>query len=558
MASGQQRTRRAAANLQPDNSLPDTEDSKRVANRLAQRKFRRQRKDYIAHLENELALCRAGASEEIDHRRLEVARLREEKAALRELLEHVICNLSQICGTDISIAGISTQRQHNALVCPTTPTEKESQCDYNPSGSCHSAQGERLSERGQEPFTDDTNREDLERAIDQEGASAAQFDTSMPNAVLNADTSLQFMTDDAPIQPSQLCSHASGPAQPSTNIIARAPIQDELSINLALIWNGVSDESQPPDSVGADHHGQRRFGGGSFHQPSADHTNKDAQRLLTGRKSPMSDFDSFLFRTPGNLRNICRSSGCLGRHDKSEKTQLMSIMLRRRTDEVIDSCTRSGDLVSLQSIQAMEQILVNGLVNTILSMQAMCMQLLGIESMSLSGGCAWVVWQIVKTFWVLPRLADCGVLATATELGFYSDVFHDTMPAWLRPTDIQKTFEHSIAIDFIPWAHLRESLIMHEDEIVVDDVFVSLLKRQIPTGAESDRLVNIKDDAPWDSIRRQFQTSHDRFLRDSFYGSVSMFKLGEVCELDSAIPICTNLLVDSLMAHHDELSSIAT
>jgi len=64
--------------------------------------------------------------------------------------------------------------------------------------------------------------------------------------------------------------------------------------------------------------------------------------------------------------------------------------------------------------------------------------------------------------------------------------------------------------------------------------------------------MKIKDDAPWDSIRRQFQTSQDRFLRDSFYGCVSMFKLGEVCEPDSAIPTCTNLLVDSLIADHDK------
>lgn len=441
MAPGQQQTRRAAANSQPDNSLPNAEDSKRVANRLAQRKFRRQRKDYITHLENELALCRAGASEELDHRRQEVARLHEEKAALRELLEHVACNLSRICGTDISIAGISTKCQNDTPACPTTPSRIQWHCDYNSSASFHSTHSERPSEPGQEPFADDTNREDLGRSIDQEEVSEAQIDNSMPNAVLKADISLQFMTDDAPIQPSELCSHASGPAQPSTNIIAQTPIQDELSADLSLIWDGGFGESQQRDSVGADNHDQRQFEGGSFHQSPADNTNEDAQRLSMGRDSLTSDFNSFPFRAPGTLRNICRSSGCLGRHDKSDKIQLMSLMLRRRTDEVLDSCTRSGDLVSLQSIQAMEQTLVNGLVDTILSMQVMSMQLLGIESMSLSGGCAWIVWQIVKTSWVLPRLADCGVLATATELGFYSDVFHDTMPAWLRPTDIQKTFE---------------------------------------------------------------------------------------------------------------------
>ena len=34
-----------------------------------------------------------------------------------------------------------------------------------------------------------------------------------------------------------------------------------------------------------------------------------------------------------------------------------------------------------------------------------------------------------------------------------------------------------MVIDFFPWAHLRESLVMNEDEIAVDDVLVSVLKR---------------------------------------------------------------------------------
>ncbi|PCD20067.1 hypothetical protein FGRA07_11807 [Fusarium graminearum] len=556
MAPGQQRTRRAAANSQPDNSLPHAEDSKRVANRLAQRKFRRQRKDYITHLENELALCRAGASEELDHRRQEVARLHEEKAELTELLEHVACNLSRICGVDISIAGVSMQRQHDAPVGPITPSRTESNCGYNPSASGQSAQGERPSVRGQEPFTDGTNREDLERANDQEEASAAPFDTSMQNAVLDADIDLHFMTDHAPIQPSDLCSQASGPVE--NNIIAQALIQDELPIDLSMVWNGESGESQQRCSVGPEHQdqGQHQGEGGSFHEPSAELTNKDVQPLLTGSESLMLDFNSFLLTAPGTLRNICRSSGCSGRHNGSDRTQLLSMMLRRQIDEVVEPCCRSGDLVSLQSFQAMEETLVNGLVDVILSTHAIAVQLLRIESMCLSGGCLWVVWQIVKTFWVLPRLANCGVLATATELGFESDVFRNTMPAWLRPTDIQKTFEHNMAIDFIPWAHLRESLIMHQDEIAVDDVLVNLISRQMPTGAEPDRLVKVNDDAPWDSIRRQFQTSQDRMLRDSFYGSVSIFKLREGC--DSNPTACTNLLVNSLLAHHEEPTLIAT
>lgn len=114
---------------------------------------------------------------------------------------------------------------------------------------------------------------------------------------------------------------------------------------------------------------------------------------------------------------------------------------------------------------------------------------------------------------------------------------------------------------------------MHQDEVAVDDVLVNLISRvrfpdrpqsgvmltilkQMPTGAEPDRLVKLNDATPWDSIRRQFQTSQDRMLRDSFYGSVSIFKLREGCDSNPAA--CTNLLVNSLLAHHEEPTLIAT
>jgi hypothetical protein len=117
------------------------------------------------------------------------------------------------------------------------------------------------------------------------------------------------------------------------------------------------------------------------------------------------------------------------------------MLLRRRVDEVVDLSSRPGPLESNFSLEALEKTLVDGIVEVILSLQTTAIQVLGLESICLSGGSAWVVWQIVKTFWVLPRLADSGVLEYATKLGFESDVLRDTMPAWLRPTDIQKTFE---------------------------------------------------------------------------------------------------------------------
>ncbi|RYP44978.1 hypothetical protein DL768_008615 [Monosporascus sp. mg162] len=74
-------------------------ESKRIANRIAQRKFRRQRKDYIAFLERELDLCRANGSEELLQRRRQVEALRSQQAELRSLLCQITAVLQRICNS---------------------------------------------------------------------------------------------------------------------------------------------------------------------------------------------------------------------------------------------------------------------------------------------------------------------------------------------------------------------------------------------------------------------------------------------------------------------------
>jgi hypothetical protein len=87
--------------------MPAAEDQKRLANRIAQRKFRRQRKDYIAQLERELAICKDGAEAELLQRRKDVEKLRSEQAELRSLLDHVVKNLQRICGEDNDHGNVS-------------------------------------------------------------------------------------------------------------------------------------------------------------------------------------------------------------------------------------------------------------------------------------------------------------------------------------------------------------------------------------------------------------------------------------------------------------------
>ncbi|KAL6229374.1 hypothetical protein BDW75DRAFT_245789 [Aspergillus navahoensis] len=71
-------------------------ETKRASNRDAQRKFRRQRKDYIARLEREVALYRAGGDTALTECRKEVEKLRERHQQLQDLLLTVSSTLRRI------------------------------------------------------------------------------------------------------------------------------------------------------------------------------------------------------------------------------------------------------------------------------------------------------------------------------------------------------------------------------------------------------------------------------------------------------------------------------
>lgn len=38
-------------------------------------------------------------------------------------------------------------------------------------------------------------------------------------------------------------------------------------------------------------------------------------------------------------------------------------------------------------------------------------------------------------------------------------------------------YRHNLAIDFIPWSGLREALVIHQDNISIDDILKNLLQR---------------------------------------------------------------------------------
>ncbi|QRD01008.1 hypothetical protein JI435_153890 [Parastagonospora nodorum SN15] len=108
-------------------SPPDR--AKRTANRLAQQKFRRQRKDYIAQLETELAMCRAGASEELVQRRQQVEQLAAEKKILRDMLIKVAHSLGNACGLDVTLTPRQPDGTDTCALAPQTEDERHDESD---------------------------------------------------------------------------------------------------------------------------------------------------------------------------------------------------------------------------------------------------------------------------------------------------------------------------------------------------------------------------------------------------------------------------------------------
>ncbi|EAT77322.2 hypothetical protein SNOG_15389 [Parastagonospora nodorum SN15] len=114
-------------NMAQHSSPPDR--AKRTANRLAQQKFRRQRKDYIAQLETELAMCRAGASEELVQRRQQVEQLAAEKKILRDMLIKVAHSLGNACGLDVTLTPRQPDGTDTCALAPQTEDERHDESD---------------------------------------------------------------------------------------------------------------------------------------------------------------------------------------------------------------------------------------------------------------------------------------------------------------------------------------------------------------------------------------------------------------------------------------------
>jgi hypothetical protein len=87
-------------------------ETKRASNRDAQRKFRRQRKDYIARLEQEVALYRAGGDTALTACRREVEQLRARQQQLQDLLLTVTGTLRRFAEDPIELRKDSREMLH--------------------------------------------------------------------------------------------------------------------------------------------------------------------------------------------------------------------------------------------------------------------------------------------------------------------------------------------------------------------------------------------------------------------------------------------------------------
>lgn len=89
------------------------------------------------------------------------------------------------------------------------------------------------------------------------------------------------------------------------------------------------------------------------------------------------------------------------------------------------------------------------------------------------------------------------------------------VPAWMLPTDIQKTTPHSVVVDYMPWPRLREHLCTSSDEDLGRSVYFYFESMQFVWPSECP--IFVQNDVGEMSISLEFELA---------VGSLENWRLG--------------------------------
>jgi hypothetical protein len=396
------------------------QESKRVANRMAQRKFRRQRKDYIAYLERELELCRATGSEELLQRRGQIEALRSQKAELRSLLCRVTDVLQRICNSE------DTTYNHEA---PPSNDEWSFQSD-NRVLACPDPQGQRVLPHNmpEHSSTEDPLLDNLmELNVSAPASSNEGFQTSdvFQHAIQPLDNDLLYASD--------LAGTADGDADiASSQLVEILDHGSDVTLNQAYTVvkspggkTRVSKSSIPVNHTEVNHE-----------QPSWEEREFALSRLPPVEPESTTDFGS------STLLSECLSLDGVRTMQKSKMDLAtnMFLMFKRQGENFLDGYLVPNKIQAL-SLQDIDQQITTRLA----TIMARCIESyfyrIPIEYAAMLGAGTWSVWQVTKTTIILPRLIQAGLIPADQPSDQLPHIFRDTTPHWLKPTAIQQSSE---------------------------------------------------------------------------------------------------------------------
>lgn len=441
------------------------EDQKRLANRIAQRKFRRQRKDYIAQLERELAICKAGADAELSQRRKDVEKLRGERAELRSLLDHVVKSLQRICaedGDEVDPSIPVNPKSRSAQLGVPFPTTAGPDPTAPREGPLSSSPGAGISPRespgavANMPSAGDGDQRDPTRhssSYRRQDAGRDQLDPTGLAAMCGQRNSNRYT-----------------PQSPQSGI------NGFMSTHESLLWAVSGDscdatmaQDDPRIISQIDPSGSGiQFNDSSCYNPCApldtleiakhDFTfqSNHAEPSSISSIHPPAEGNGYLLdasgegdepgdRNDGNHHEHGTGTQCpptldaqeVMRHPKLRTVEMLSMLVRRRTEALADCCIAEHN-PNTGSLQVLNDRLNHGLVE-IISM-SMSMYLSAYKTpVRMYGGFSWVIWHILKSNIIIPRLTSHGVIDAATDFDETLDVLRDNTPHWLKPTEVQRS-----------------------------------------------------------------------------------------------------------------------
>jgi hypothetical protein len=385
-------------------------EDKRAANRLAQRKFRRQHKNYVAQLEKELELARAGAGEQFRHHAREIQRLRGQQVQLRNLLDHVVVTLRKIT------EGSGTEGAGEAEGSVDTETSTGMSVD-----SCNGSY--------QRP-------EDWALVNGVEGAKGSETPWAQIPQFLDWFQATACPQPQQPFVPNNGPAGFNGVAGNGTAPQAPMPQQpvtlgNELSIQettagLTPLMVSIQALDGVPNPTEADLTRLWELPHSPTDPGAEPHHPHHSQNVVNG----IPDLNNLVPAPP------VRSFGSI----PMDRATFMPYIFFRKVNDFLNTYLTPDNLTQ-QPLETLESDIAGQLAEIAVGIMEPFLRTLQITSFSMYRGSVYVLWHLAKAEWAMPRLVKIPMLMTKSWKGGASDLFQETRPYWLRPTNLQKSRE---------------------------------------------------------------------------------------------------------------------